>query len=254
MTRLRQRLGGGKPPLEFCSAELGSSGPILGTIHASKGREADAVFLMMPAFAGGNSDYREEARVVFVGATRARSKLTVGTGFRQFPRQVWGTGRAFNVSKRRNDPKATVEIGRDGDISPEGLAGKAYFPGPDEIKESQKKIRDVSGRIVEAHADIESADGGSFYRLMEKGDDTVLAIFAPTVRHDLGQVLRAMRQPGSGSGRPPRELPHLRIFGARSVVLAPDAPVRERLQEPWASSGIMLAPVVVGYSPVRYPY
>ena len=96
---------------------------------------------MMPAYSGGKSDYREEARVVFVGATRARSRLTVGTGFRQFPRQVWGTGRAFNISQRRNDLKATVEIGRDGDIDAEGLAGTAYFSGPDEIRESQERIR-----------------------------------------------------------------------------------------------------------------
>jgi len=253
MPSLRQRLGRGKPPLEFCSAELGAGGPIFGTIHASKGREADAVYLMMPAYAGRNTDHGEEARVVFVGATRARNMLTVGKGFTEFSRKVWSTGRAFSIRQRRNAPTAAVEIGRDGDIDAEGLAGTIYFPGPDDIRESQKRIRNLSGTIVEAYADIAHLNDGSFYRLKEKDGDTVLAALTGNVRHDLGQVLKSMRRPKGAKRMPPRELPHLRIFGARTVVLAPDKLASERLHEPWASSGIMLAPVVLGYSPVRYP-
>src|SRR5262249_55586256 len=48
MRLLRQRLGRRQPPVELCSKELGDRGPVIGTIHASKGREADVVHLMLP--------------------------------------------------------------------------------------------------------------------------------------------------------------------------------------------------------------
>ena len=69
MRRLRQRLGRGAPPAEFCAPMLGHGGPILGTIHASKGREKEFVYLMMPPEPGDGADHEEETRVVFVGAT-----------------------------------------------------------------------------------------------------------------------------------------------------------------------------------------
>lgn len=253
MPRLRQRLGRGKPPLEFCSAEYGAAGPIFGTIHASKGREADAVYLMMPVFEGRNSDHAEEARVIFVGATRARNKLTVGTGYADFSRKIWRTGRAFSIRQRRNSPTAAVEIGRDGDIDAESLAGVTYFPLADDVRKSQARLLQMPGRIVEAYADSANYNGNSSYRLKEVHEDTVLAVFSPAVRHDLGQVLKSMRRPRGASRKPPRELPHLRILGVRTVVVTPEALTEKKLHEPWASSGIMLAPVVLGYSPVIYP-
>ena len=70
MRLLRQRLGRKQPPAELCHAELGLHGPIVGTIHASKGREADTVHLMLSDTHGRDIDQDEEARVVFVGATR----------------------------------------------------------------------------------------------------------------------------------------------------------------------------------------
>ncbi len=47
LVELRRVVGRARPPIEFCHPELGASGPILGTIHASKGREADTVVLFM---------------------------------------------------------------------------------------------------------------------------------------------------------------------------------------------------------------
>ena len=77
---LRRIVSRSRPPVEICLPDLGTGGPILGTIHASKGREADTVALVLPS-----SQYRtqaesqaaelEEGRVYYVGATRAREAL-----------------------------------------------------------------------------------------------------------------------------------------------------------------------------------
>ena len=48
LVHLRNIVSRARPPIELCYPEFGLRGPILGTIHASKGREADEVVLMMP--------------------------------------------------------------------------------------------------------------------------------------------------------------------------------------------------------------
>src|SRR5262249_37631150 len=55
---LRDRLALRRPPA-LVRSELGSSGPIVGTIHAAKGREADVVHLMLPGEADADSDQAE---------------------------------------------------------------------------------------------------------------------------------------------------------------------------------------------------
>src|SRR5690606_15272019 len=47
MQRLRRRLGQTRPPVELTLPEFGLHGPIVGTIHASKGREASNVVLLL---------------------------------------------------------------------------------------------------------------------------------------------------------------------------------------------------------------
>ena len=44
---LRRLLSRVRPPVELTQTEVGATGPILGTIHASKGREANTVSLML---------------------------------------------------------------------------------------------------------------------------------------------------------------------------------------------------------------
>ena len=127
MRLLRQRLGRSRPPSELCHPELGQRGPIVGTIHASKGREADTVHLMLSESVGNDVDEDEEARVVFVGATRGRTRLLTGPSSRQFARRVDESGRAYCLQTRNKQPYAQFEIGRDTDIDAEGLTGERVF-------------------------------------------------------------------------------------------------------------------------------
>lgn len=66
------------PPIDLTSSDQDNS-LILSTIHASKGREADVVYLFKTdsQLYGNENQQQEEARVLFVAATRAISKLNI---------------------------------------------------------------------------------------------------------------------------------------------------------------------------------
>ena len=73
LVHVRNIVARARPPVELCYPELGLRGPILGTIHASKGREADEVVLMIPPHYdhGGRRTRRDGER----GNLRRRARL-----------------------------------------------------------------------------------------------------------------------------------------------------------------------------------
>lgn len=254
MRLLRQRLGRKQPPAELCYAELGQRGPIVGTIHASKGREADTVHLMLPHVNSENIDQDEEARVVFVGATRGRSRLLIGRGWRQFAGRVEASGRAYSLQTREGKPRAQFEIGHDADIGAEGLAGRRYFAGPDAVRAAQSRIRTFSDETVSLVAECDR-DAGFVYRLKEEGQGQCLAVLSQAVNADLFKIANAIQAKlGGGGRRPPDRIRHLHVRGVRTIVLPLDSLEAEALCEPWRRSGIMLAPLVLGYSTAFFPF
>ena len=254
MRLLRQRLGRKQPPAELCHAELGLRGPIVGTIHASKGREADTVHLMLPETHNRNLDQDQEARVVFVGATRGRSRLLVGRGYRQYASRIESSGRAYCLKTGQSKARAQVEVGRDTDIEAEGLAGCSIFPNAEAVRASQTRFRGFGSQFAPLVAESDRGSGFTF-RLREDGRGRCLAALSQRVNADLFTIANAVQAKlGGGPRRPPDRIRHLHVHGLRTIVLPPDAPECETLYEPWSSSGIVLAPLVLGYSTVFFPY
>lgn len=256
--RLRQILGRKQPPTEFCYPEIGSRGPIIGTIHASKGREAKEVRLMMPGNPGPKCNFDEESRVVFVGATRSKSLLHVGHGFNNhYAAGLEQSGRAYCLFTEKKKPFAMVEIGREGDISATGMAGSGYYQDTDSVRTHQKRMLSLAGRISPAIAVSDHA-AGHIYRLKagEAGEGDDLCVLAKNaLSSDLFSIGSEIRKViGGGNHRPPDELRYLRIYGIRTLVLPPDSPECEQLYPPWSESGIMLAPVILGYPKALFPY
>jgi hypothetical protein len=256
--RLRQILGRKQPPAEFCYHEIGTKGPIIGTIHASKGREADEVRLMIPGNPGPECDFDEEIRVVFVGATRSKSVLHVGHGFNShYATALEESGRAYCLFTEYKKPFAMVEIGREGDISATGLAGSGYYRDTDSIRSHQKRLLPLAGKISSAIA-VSDHSAGHIYRLKagEKGEGDDLCVLGQDgLSTDLFSIGSEIKQVIGGSNRrPPDEFRYLRIYGIRTIVLPPDSPECEQLLSPWSESGIMLAPVILGYPKAFFPY
>lgn len=247
MRRLRGRLSRSRPPVELANADYGLPGAIFGTIHASKGREADHVVLFLPGSNGFSKleSEAEETRVLFVGATRARTTLMVGDGLPWSSRTL-DSGRIFGWTA---DYKTRLEIGRDGDVSPTSLLGRECL-GPKDAVSAQEFLEDridaVTGYSLAVDPDLDWR-----YRIVSEEGSVCVGVLTERVNHDLWALLR--KRGKDGSRRPPTRLDGLRGQGCRTVVVSPDDSECQDLHTPWNSSGFMLAPTIVGYPAFYFP-
>jgi len=235
--RLRQVIGRASPPAIFCSPEFGDTGPVLGTIHASKGREADNVRLYLSPLSD-DAGIEEETRVSFVGATRARTTLMIGEAGQS---QAGSTdnGRVWRFSR----DKVKVEVGRQGDIDASGLVGKAAFPDAG------------AARAAQLSWVAEPCRTGIFGRqIRELGWEYELCHNDQRVGVLSARFTEEMREVAKDTKRfpPANFLPFIRSVGLRTIVLAPDDAALQLLHEPWATSGFLFAPMLTGFSPGKF--
>ncbi|MFN3352696.1 MAG: UvrD-helicase domain-containing protein [Brevundimonas sp.] len=236
--RLRQRLARSAPPQIVATPDFGSEGPLLGTVHASKGREADHVSLWLPPLSSGDAPEAdaEEIRVAFVGATRARLTLRAGEAGPAYASSE--NGRVW----RRTSSGFQIEIGRAGDIRPEGLVGAEAVASAEAAAAAQKRVARSATLPLRARA---CADLDWRFAL-ETQDGERLAVLSDAVTKDVKAVVNRMNV-----WPPPSQLSWLRSLGTRTVAVAPDDPLIDRLHEPWRTSGFMLAPLLTGFAAAR---
>lgn len=238
--RLRELLGRANPPSLFTSPEYGDVGPVIGTIHASKGREAEEVCLYLPPETESveAEDEEEEIRVLFVGATRAKQKLSVGEG----PKRQSGNvnGRAW---KRLRYDQLHVELGREQDLEPEGLVGTAGFTETEAL---------AAQRLICASPVMEGLFARSIRELewrlaVETPEKQRIAILGKQINTDLLEIAKRRNE-----WPPPNFLAHIRSIGLRTIAVRPDDPALERLHEPWRSSGFLFAPMLAGLAFTKF--
>lgn len=240
MNRVREVIGRTNPPILFCSPDFGDEGPILSTIHASKGREAAKVYLYLPPTGETFEESDEETRVMFVGATRAREMLAVGESNNQYATSTLSQ----RVWRRARKGKVQLEVGRRNDILASGLVGRSAFPNQSAAMKAQlywlenpvcNGLRAKKEESLQWHFSILDDENERLGVLDQSFDD------------DLREIAQAL-----GTWRTPYVLPHLRSIGIRSIVLRPDDPVLEDLYEPWRSSGFLFAPLLTGFTSGKF--
>ncbi|AOS96527.1 Putative ATP-dependent DNA helicase YjcD [Microbulbifer aggregans] len=244
MQSLRRRLSQTKPPVEIAVPEYGLRGPIVGTIHASKGRESSNVVLLLPNGPEFENleEEAEEARVLFVGATRARESLIVGESS-VYRGSALRSGRAYRSA--RNRKSVMVEVGRDGDITARGLVGRSEFEAEDAAGAQSFLARNadvITTYTLEADPDLDWR-----YRVCVGRGGLCVGALTSNITYDLWDILAARGQ--RNSHKPPGYVNHVRGQGCSTLVLAADDSELEVLNEPWASSGFMLAPRVSAFPP-----
>jgi hypothetical protein len=245
--KLRRRLGQPRPPVELTLPEYGLHGPIVGTIHASKGREASNVVLLLPNSAEFEciEDEVEEARVLFVGATRARASLIVGE-CSSLRASTLRSGRGHRST--RSGQSVMVEIGRDGDITSRGLVGCSEFSAAvaSAGQAFLTKVADVVTTYkLEADPDLDWR-----YRIHTGSDGLCVGALSRNLTYDLWEILANRNQ--KQSHKPPSYVNHVRGQGCATIVLSPDDSDLETLHEPWASSGFVLAPRIAAFPPFYF--
>lgn len=244
MRRLRRRLGQARPPVELTLPEYGLQGPVVGTIHASKGREAKNVVLLLPNGAEFETieDEAEEARVLFVGATRARTSLIVGES-NAFRASTLASGRVHRSA--RNRKSTMVEVGRDGDITARGLVGRSEFSAAD-AKTGQAFLTKAAD-VVTTYKLEADPEFDWRYRIRVGDGGPCVGLISRNLTHDLWEMLEKKKQ--RHSHKPPGYVNHVRGQGSSTIVLGPDDSDLEALNEPWANSGFVLAPRIAAFPP-----
>jgi hypothetical protein len=258
-------------PDSFLMSDYGIAGPTLGTIHASKGRETENVYLFVPSEPNFEKDFEdetriknilEEARILFVGATRARKTLVISDkksigNFRN-SRVLDRSKRSYTI-KNATKKHCAIELGRNGDISPEDLVGKKFFSDNGDASLAQIALwnrREVSTPLkantssrdkdfaYEVSIDYQYQDSRYVDSLENQKFQGKVFYLNKSVNSDIFFIGKwKMNQ----RLKPPSQMKYFYSLGTRSLVLSTDNPARDLLLEPWSSTGFMLAPILVGY-------
>lgn len=256
VTKLVTKLASASPTYELTSPEFGYAGPIVSTIHGSKGREASEVRLYLQGSSLDNSvndAQDEEARIVFVGATRARSTLQIGrVQSMAVARRLEFSGRAFTpwpFSKGRKYARASVEVGRLQDIDALGLVGKSLYGSAAEARECQERVMALQSGMASLYAESTSPDLDWRFRVIAEEMGGQLCYLSRCLGYDLFKIAKLVdRIVHLEKKLPPGRLKHLYSFGVRTLAVSPDDPIREQLHAPWRDSGLIAAPMLMGYS------
>ncbi len=237
--RVADRLAMAQLPDEVFLKEIGPSGPILGTVHGSKGREAHTVVMhLCPPRNDEHEDPDQEARVLYVALSRARERLVVQK--RTAPRWFYlESGRVWRVARSQ----VQIEVGREGDIDHLHTMAAA---GPAAAWEQQQALARFDGSIIDLNGAYDPDDQfrWKFWPSSpDGGSSTVIATLRPSFNYDLWQTMT-----GSDGTKlsPGREMRWIRWFDLTSVGLSADSEALSRLPEPFRSTRLVLAPVISG--------
>jgi hypothetical protein len=240
---LREALSRANPPDEVTRPTLGLSGPIIGTIHGAKGREADHIVLNLSPLRS-DADQLEETRVLYVGATRARKSLALTESSARL--SYLASHRAWRFINKNGC--AQVEFGLAGDIDALSPVDNGMFGERHAIE-----LQDRFAKGLNSTAMWESEKG--FTRGSEAGDEWRRMLrydkdrwrfgaCSRAIDHDLWQIagrFGANRLPG-------RQQNNLYVFDYTTVARDDDSPDLNRVHPTFARSGFWVCPLVKGFS------
>ncbi len=253
LVQLRRIVARPRPPIELCYLDLGTRGPILSTIHASKGREADTVVLFMPSAReraeskldrADTAEVFEEGRVYYVGGTRAR-KMLIAAG-----NKATGVGNlgSKRVYRSLGPNRAQLEIGRQGDVDP--LAHLAWNNTLDVQRILATSVGCTGNVIGQA-----SPEHDYTVRLVleKKGVDGItryleIGQLSESFHYDLRKLWSHVDK--VGRLRPAPTIHHLYLVAVATVGLSEQQ--RGAVRPPFGVSGLALAPIVKGFPMIQF--
>ncbi len=220
------------------------------TIHGSKGREFDRVAIVPPEpRASRNADPIEEARVLYVAATRARDTL-LRLDRQGMPVQYGRTnpsGRTRLCGQSGSD-RHDMEVGVDGDVLSAGFVSAGLFNDSRLAMQAQEALwrRAEPGSTVGLRR--VTSGGEARYAIMLYGEKRTIPIglMDPAFGADLSAHSRAVELDGRARLR--SEYTGLFVVERQTVVIAPGA---TGISEPFATSGFGLGVSIKGTIQVR---
>lgn len=251
MTQVANQLACSVVPDEAFIRELGPGGPVVGTVHGSKGREADHVVFHLPHEAPRddeaddveaddveasedelNETSDEEARVMYVAVSRAVHTLLVKQS--SSLRCGYHEDRAWRATRRGD---LQVEIGRDGDV--DAIWPMLMRKGADAAV-VQARLANFPGKLtaVRVHSDKEL----NWTRCIELEDGSRVGALSRDCVDALGELMKRKNR----KALPPLGVGHLTWLDVTTVAVHEGDPRAAQLARPWRETRLMLAPVVAG--------
>lgn len=214
------------PPRELICDHEGNGGPLLSTIHAIKGRESEDVMLLLTrAPSGDDVDWAEEARTLYVGATRASRALRTSW---INPAKFYPKGSPQRYWAARADHRL-IEVGLEGDLVDwQDFSGNRHIDDP----------RTVIAAIWRAGTGIKAVakpDSERTLLVCQLGESTsVIGCFS-------SEFLQAVQSivPAGTDSSPSQRIEDISVVGATTVVV----PGR-----PGELPSLALAPLLGGFA------
>jgi hypothetical protein len=292
LVRLRELLCRSKPHADFLIPEHGMWGPIFSTIHGSKGREAQNVVLMLPRnettlvvpadIPNADRKNREESRVYYVGATRAKESLSYDDAKSLKGAACLNSGRVWHSYERGRSgkPKAFVQFGIDGDIDETAIVHRDFCDSAQSAIANFDAMLNLHRDFVTAPADVPPAIDLQLeprevrgeqewrYRLQQGGTDPsseqIYGWLTPQVGRDLFEIANEMaRRTLKSNLRPPTKItgymnqegdyqPAIRILGLRTIAVSQQK--ADEIHEPFSSSRFLVVPLISGFPSVMFQF
>jgi hypothetical protein len=253
--KLRLLLARARPPIELCLPDCGLAGPIFGTIHGSKGREADRVHLCLPKSVpdADEAEELEEARVLYVGATRPKIALSVSVENTRAGGVLRPNDRVRVCQRLWKGFATRIEFGRDGDTDwPSAIRPES--PNQD-ISRNQAWLRSWDASTpVKGALRCDPARGFRYALTVEsEGSELLLCWLSEGISQDLFCVA-ATYWPGERL-RPSHNIQPVWITGVQTIAVSPEDPSLPTIPSPHQGSGFGLAPIWFGYPRCNFfPY
>jgi hypothetical protein len=231
-------------------------GPTLGTIHSSKGRESECVYLVLPNKPGKHADtswkIAEEMRILFVGATRARNQLNTARrgSWSKASGKLNRSGRSFKY-QGKNKNAVQAEIGLMDDIDVSSTASSLRFDCKEDAADYQDHLWNQTLGIMNGEvspAFVAKYDFDKKRNILFEEDDNEAAWMSEQFGHDLFNLGKAL-----GLGYPVNPGPtirHIRMTGTRTAIV--NKTERTGLHTPYMESGFVLAPIISAFTMVYF--
>lgn len=252
-----------KPSLDLCMSDYGSSPLVLGTIHASKGRESERVVCYLnndeDKKMSESTNYEEEKKVMYVAATRARSEMKVRNlredfGFGLMRARTAESGRAYMGKKTQSGIMMFTQFGLKEDFDHISLvSGKGYYGNSAEnVYAIQKMLSDgiTNPREIIILPDYDKNTKIIPYRWRYglKFEDEKSQFFLGQVRSSCSREISGIFKGISGGEYSTKVIFGAYIIGVATYVLTEDHARSAEIYEPYSKSGFWLCPIIAGWT------
>lgn len=244
---IRKEVARTSPSIDLCLPDFGHKGPILGTIHASKGRQAEHVKMFLPPVhphgtADMDSNKRaEESRILFVGASRARTNLDIGIGFGRYSQSL-KNGRCFQKTGRGD--AVQIEIGRQEDFDIMSVVHTQYVDS-ERASAIQDFLNNHTG-ICQVVAKPVQDDSYRYNLFAHKGQtDLWIGRLTHVCGRDILSAINILRT--KQRQNMPLIIKNLWMVGVRTVSIAENHKSYDALIPSIQASRIWNVPVIMGY-------